>query len=146
LIDQIKALQNHPGFDFSFDTFVDFEDALVSYTENGIDTYQAFFSELQKAGIHRKWAIYTREDTTFQSANMSHLLMSNDIEVDVFQNKKMVLSFLGISEADLGANTLPRVTAHNPEYPAAGLNHRPCLRQGRPGERFDGARNAVPTV
>jgi hypothetical protein len=106
LIDQIKALQNEPGFDFSFDTFVDFENALVSYTENGIDTYQAFFSELQKAGIHRKWAIYTKDDTTFQSANMSHLLMSNDIEVDVFQNKTMALSFLGISEADLRADAV----------------------------------------
>ncbi|WP_319526253.1 hypothetical protein [uncultured Desulfosarcina sp.] len=79
---------------------------MVPYTENSIDYYQAFFSELQNAGIHRKWAIYTTEEMTFQSANMGHLLLSSDIEVDVFQNKAMALLFLGISEADLDDATV----------------------------------------
>ena len=47
------------------------------------------------------WAIYARDEMTFQSANMSHLLSSGAIEVDVFQNREKGLEYLGISDADL---------------------------------------------
>ena len=101
LIERIKALQSHPDFEFSFNSFIDFEDATVPFEETGIDDYKSFVEALQQAEIHRKWAIYTKDEMTFQSANMSHLFESGAIEVDVFQNRDAALAFLGITEDDL---------------------------------------------
>ena len=101
LINRIMNLHNHPDFDFSFNTFIDFENATVSFKEGGLDAYKSFFEGLQKAKIHRKWAIYSKSEMTFQSANMSHLLLSAEIEVDVFEVRDQALAFLGITDADL---------------------------------------------
>lgn len=101
LIERIKAVHQHPDFDFSFNTFIDFENATVSFKDGGLDIYKSFFDRLQQSGIHRKWAIYSKQESTFMSANMSHVLLSNEIEVDVFKVKDQALVFLGITEADL---------------------------------------------
>ncbi len=101
LVSRIMDVHRHPDFDFSFNTFIDFEDATVAFTDGGIDRYQDFFKRLQQAGIHRKWAIYSKDPVTFQSANMSHLLLPGAIEVDVFQHRHQALAFLGLTEADL---------------------------------------------
>ena len=101
LVERIMDVHRHPDFDFSFNTFIDFEDATVTFTDGGLDRYQDFFKRLQQAGIHRKWAIYSLDPVTFQSANMSHLLLTGVIEVDVFENRRQALSFLGLTEADL---------------------------------------------
>lgn len=87
-------------FEFSFNTFIDFGNAKVSCHEDGLDAYQSFFEKLQQANMHRKWAIYANDALTFQSANMSHLLLSGLIEVDVFQNREEALVFLGITAAN----------------------------------------------
>ncbi|BBO69876.1 hypothetical protein DSCA_38060 [Desulfosarcina alkanivorans] len=102
LMRQIMNLHGHPDFDPSFNSFIDFEDATVSFKDGGLGAYQSFFESLQQANIHRKWAIYSRDPVTFQSANMSHLLLSGVIEVDVFQKRSKALAFLGIADADLG--------------------------------------------
>ena len=104
LIEQIMALHHHPDFDFSFNSFIDFENATVPFKEAGVDDYKSFVEKLQKAEIPRKWAIYTKDEITFQSANMSHLFESGAIEVDVFQNREAALAFLGITDDDLSAS------------------------------------------
>ena len=101
LIRSIIDVHKHPDFDFSFNTFIDFENATVSFKDGGLDTYKSFFEGLQQAKIHRKWAIYSKNEMTFQSANMSHLLLSDEIEVDVFNDRHQALKFLGITAADL---------------------------------------------
>ena len=103
LMERIQALHRHPDFDFSFNSFIDFKNAAIPLVDDWIDSYQPFFAALQKAGIHRKWAIYTEDDTTFQNANMSHLLQTGAIEVDVFQNRETALASLGITQDDLRA-------------------------------------------
>jgi hypothetical protein len=101
LISRIMDVQKHPDFDFNFNTFIDFENAEVSFREGGIDAYTSFFEGLQKANIHRRWAIYSKSEMTIKSANMSHLLLSRQIEVDVFSVRDQALAFLGITESDL---------------------------------------------
>lgn len=101
LISRIIDVHKHPDFDFSFNTFIDFENATVSFREGGLDTYKSFFKGLQQAKVHRKWAIYSKSEMTFQTANMSHLLLSDEIEGDVFNVRDQALAFLGITDADL---------------------------------------------
>ncbi len=101
LIQCIKDVHRHPDFDFSFNTFIDFEKATVSFKDEGLYAYKSFFEGLQHDAIHRKWAIYSKQDATFKSANMSHMLVSKEIEVDVFGDRDRALAFLGITNADL---------------------------------------------
>ena len=101
LISRIKGLHQDPDFDFSFNTFVDFGDATVSIEDDGLDKYQSFFDNLQNAGARRKWAIYSENKITLISANVSHLLLSEVIKVDVFEVREQALQYLGITEADL---------------------------------------------
>lgn len=90
-----------PDFDPSFNSFIDFEDATVSFKDGGLGACQSFFESLQQANLHRKWAIYSQDPVTFQSANMSHLLLSGVIEVDGFRKRSKALAFSGIAGADL---------------------------------------------
>ncbi len=101
LISRIKEVHSDPDFDFTYNTFIDFENATVSFDDAGLETYQSFFEGLQKAKIHRKWAIYSKIDLTTISANMSHILLTKEIKVDVFEVRKQALDFLGISEENL---------------------------------------------
>lgn len=103
LIKRIRDVHQHPDFDFSFCTFIDFEDAVVSFLEDGLDTYMDFFRQLQEGARHRQWAIYSKHDLTFKSANMTHMLESNAIEVDVFKVRDQALKFLGLTARDLDA-------------------------------------------
>lgn len=105
LIEQIKVLQRHPDFDFSFNSFIDFENATVPFEEAGFDDYASFVEARQQAKIHRKWSIYTKDEITFQSANMSHLFESGSIDVGVFQNREAALAFLGITDDDLSIHS-----------------------------------------
>ena len=101
LIRRIKDVHSHPDFEFGFDTFVDFGKANVSFKDDGLDSYRSFFNELQEDNIRRKWAIYSEQEMTLISANMSLLLSSQEIHVDIFQNRERALMFLGLTEADL---------------------------------------------
>ena len=101
LIQKIKAVRAHSDFDLSFNFFFDFENAVLSFDDEGFMSYNLFFQELQSSKIYRKWAIYTMKEMTFKTANMHHLLASDVIEVKVFQNREMALAFLGITEEDL---------------------------------------------
>lgn len=101
LIDSIKDVHTHPDFDFTFSTFIDFENAVVSFFEDGLEKYRSFFQDLQKSGIRRQWAIYSKQDLTFKSANMTHMVDSNEIKVDVFSIRNQALQFLGLSAVDL---------------------------------------------
>ena len=101
LITRIMELHKNPDFDFSFNTFVDFGDATVSVLEGGLEKYQSFFEGLQKTNIRRKWAIYSNNKTTLISANVSHLRLSAEIQVDVFESRKQALQYLEITDADL---------------------------------------------
>ncbi|TFH47011.1 MAG: hypothetical protein E4G94_01100 [ANME-2 cluster archaeon] len=101
LISRIMDLHKDPDFDFSFNTFVDFEDATVSLTVGGLEKYQSFFEGLQKARIRRRWAIYSNNKMTLISANVSHFLLAAEIKVDVFEIREQALQYLGITDADL---------------------------------------------
>ena len=101
IISRIKDVHNHPDYDLSLDVFADFEDAVVSFWDKDFESYNSLFKELQKSQVYRKLAIYTKNEMTFQTVNMSHILTSGVIEVDVFQDRKMALAFLGISNKDL---------------------------------------------
>ena len=85
LIQRIMDVHKHPDYDFTFNTFIDFKNATVPFDDGGIDNYRSFFEGLQVKRIHRKWAIYTKDETTFTSANMIHALFPGVISVDVFQ-------------------------------------------------------------
>lgn len=101
LMKQIVEVHNHPDFDFSFNTFIDFENAKVSFTDGDLGSYTSFFQGLQKAKQHRKWAIYSKDEMTLMSANMSHMPFTQEIKVDVFEVRDQALAFLGIADADL---------------------------------------------
>ncbi len=105
LIKKILEVNNHPDFDFTFNTFIDFEDAIVSAQQGGFEKYQEFFRGLQKLTGRRRWAIYSRNIETLRNANMAHLLESDKIEVDVFEIKEQALSYFGIKEEYLFDNT-----------------------------------------
>jgi hypothetical protein len=97
LIEKIMEVGSHPDFDFTFNTFVDFEDAVVSARKGGLDAYEEFFKRLQESTGRRKWAIYSRIPETLQNANMAHLAVADKIAVDVFENRDEALAYLGIS-------------------------------------------------
>lgn len=101
LINRITELQNHPDSDPSFNVFIDFENAVLSFKDEGFDLYFSFFQELEHTEIHRKWAIYTTDEMTLTTANMHHLVLSGIIEAKVFSVRKMALAFLGITPKDL---------------------------------------------
>ncbi len=104
LISRIKDLHKETDFDFSFNTFVDFGEATISVSDESLEKYQSFFEDLQAARIHRKWAIYSNNNITLISANVSHLLLSDVIKVDIFEIKEKALRFLGITEEDLAGS------------------------------------------
>lgn len=93
----IAKLHTDPEWQFHFNTFIDFEDATVNAQLGGFKEYQSYFCELQATTQIRKWAIFTLQDITHQNANMSHLLNSKSIIVDVFQHKDRALNFLGVT-------------------------------------------------
>ena len=100
LIQKIQELHQNTQWVDSYDTFIDFEKAIVSYHSEGFDEYQVFFDVLQKENIPRKWSIYTKQIITNQNASMSLLIQSNTIKVDIFQHRDMALDFLKIPEGN----------------------------------------------
>jgi hypothetical protein len=50
LVSRIMDVHRHPDFDFSFNTFIDFEDATVAFTDGGIARYQDFSSACSRPG------------------------------------------------------------------------------------------------
>lgn len=105
LIKRIKDLHEDPDFDFSLNSFVDFGNATVSISDGSLEKYQSFFEDLQAANTHRRWGIYSNNKITLISANVSHLLLSDVIKVDVFELRERALEYLGITDADLENNT-----------------------------------------
>lgn len=101
LLENIRKVQQHPDFEYSFNTFIDFEDAAVSLEREGLDAYNDFFTGLQASPVKRKWAIYSRNFDTLKNANMAHLFEAETISVDVFEVKREALNYLGITEEDL---------------------------------------------
>lgn len=101
MINRVKYIHEHPDIDLSFNHFIDFKYAVVTYYDKGFKPYIAFFQKLKESKIHRKWAIYTKNDMTHMTANMHHVLETGNIEVKVFQYREMALAFLGITEEDL---------------------------------------------
>ena len=101
LIKRIKDLHEDPDFDFSLNSFVDFGNATVSISDSSLEKYQSFFEDLQAANTQRRWGIYSKNKITLISANVSHLLLSDVIKVDVFEIRKQALEYLGITDADL---------------------------------------------
>ena len=96
-IDKIRHLHKHPLWQFGFNTFIDFEKAVVKAEEDAFLQYQDFFNTLQKNTPVRKWAIYSRQESTHQTANMSYLLNLRSIIVDVFHHRDEALRFLDVS-------------------------------------------------
>ena len=101
MINRAKYIHNHPDVELSFNHFIDYENVVIAYTDKGFESYMPFFEELQKSKIHRKWAVYTKNEITHRTVNMHHLFKSGEIEVEVFQNRERALAFLGITEEDL---------------------------------------------
>lgn len=102
LISNILQVNKDPDFDFSFNTFVDFENADLTADKDGFIQYQDFFKRLQQFTGKRRWAIYSVSDKTLHNASLSHQLVSKDIEVKVFKERTKALAFL-----DIGADELP---------------------------------------
>lgn len=98
LMENIQELHLHPEWDTSYNTFIDFETAVISYHSEGFDEYQEYFASLQQDNNPRKWSIYTKQKITSQNASMSLLIQSTSIKVDIFQHRNMALDFLGIPE------------------------------------------------
>ncbi len=101
LVARIMDVNKDPDFEFTFNTFVDFEDAHLIATRTGFILYQDFFKRLQQVTGKRIWGIYSKHDETLQNANISHLLVSDDITVNVFTQKETALKYLGLSTRDL---------------------------------------------
>lgn len=101
LMENIMRVSSDPEFDFSYNTFVDFEDALVSARAGGLEEYHEFFQTLQSRSGRIRWAIYSRNKETLQNANMAHLPLTANIAVDVFDVKADALAYLGIEESQL---------------------------------------------
>ena len=57
LISRIVDVQKDPEFEFTYNTFIDFENATVSFKAGGLDSYKSFFAKMPKNDHHRKWAI-----------------------------------------------------------------------------------------
>ena len=101
MINRAKYIHNHPDVELFFNHFIDYENAVISFTDKDFESYFTFFEDLKKTNIRRKWAVYTKNEITHKTANMHHLFESGKIEVEVFQNREMALAFLGITEEDL---------------------------------------------
>lgn len=97
LMSKIRELHKDPDWEFNFNTFVDFEDALVQLDVGGLTQYTEFFERLQESATRRKWAIYTSRRETHMSANMSHMLQTISINVDVFTDRTDALAFLDLT-------------------------------------------------
>ena len=104
IISRINYARNHPDYDPSFDVFADFESAVISFWDKNFEAYSSFTKMLHEFKSYRKLAIYTKNELTFQTVNMSHIFLSDEIQVDVFQNRKTALAFLGIKDEDLASN------------------------------------------
>ncbi len=96
LISEIRQLHTHPDWSFSFNTFIDFEKAIVTTATDGIARYQSFFESLQKSTPVRKWAICTCQDTLHWAFDISRLHNLRNIIVDIFQSRNEALKFLNI--------------------------------------------------
>ncbi len=96
IIENILQVHQHPDWTFDFNTFIDFEDAEVQADYDAFEKYSQFFAKLQESTPRRKWALFTLNTQTHNQANMSHLLQSMRIEVDVFLQRDEALKFLGI--------------------------------------------------
>lgn len=102
IVEKIVMLHKHPEWRFDMNTLIDFEDCVVRPDVEGMEKYEEFFTGLQQSTPARKWAIYTKRTSTHRSANMSHLLSSRSIRVDVFQNLNDALDFLGVDHEVFG--------------------------------------------
>lgn len=96
LISVIRQLHTHPEWSFSFNTFIDFEKAIVNTATDGIFRYRSFFESLQKTAPVRKWAICTCQDTLHKAFDMSRLPHLRTIIVDIFPSRNEALKFLDV--------------------------------------------------
>jgi len=102
LIEFMAKVHSLPEWDGTFNTFVDFENATISYLSEGFEEYQEYFGLLQQSGVPRKWSIYTKQVITRQNASMGLLMQSKAIKVDLFQHRDMALEFLEIPKEKWG--------------------------------------------
>jgi hypothetical protein len=105
LISVIRQLHTHPEWSFSFNTFIDFEKAIVTTATDGISRYRSFFETLQKTTPVRKWAVCTCQDTLYKAFDMSRLPNLRNIIVDIFQSRNEALKFLNILPHQLAEST-----------------------------------------
>ncbi len=96
ILEHIIKLDSHPNWPTKFNVYIDFDDAIVELDSNGFEQYQEFFRKIQKISNPSKWAIFTRQEMTHKSANMSHLIQGETIKVEVFISEKESLNFLKI--------------------------------------------------
>ncbi len=96
LIRVMRQQHTHPDWSFGFNTFIDFEKAIVNSATDSISRYQSFFNTLQKTAPVRKWAICTCQDTLHRVFDMSRLPTWRNIIVDVFPSRIEALKFLNI--------------------------------------------------
>lgn len=101
LMESVARLHQEPDFDFGFNSFIDFEEALVAPSDPGQRDYISWFSRLQKSTQPRRWAIYTLNPATIASANLTHMLVSRGIEIEVFSRIEDALDYLGVSGPEL---------------------------------------------
>ncbi|EKD39062.1 MAG: hypothetical protein ACD_75C00519G0007 [uncultured bacterium] len=97
IIDKIRHLHKHPEWRLEFNTFIDFEKAVVKTGTEIFLKYKSVFDALQQKTPVRKWAIYTRQEIADHAAGMSLLLNARSIIVDVFQHRDDALRFLDVS-------------------------------------------------
>jgi hypothetical protein len=105
LISQIRQLHRHPDWNFSFNTFIDFEKAVVNTKTECISRIQSFLETLQLTAPVRKWAIYTCQDAPRKAFDMSRLSHMRNIIIDVFQSRNEALKFLNVLPQQLADAT-----------------------------------------
>jgi hypothetical protein len=98
LMQQIAAVNADPDFRPTYNTFVDFGEATVTYKDGGFDRYMEFFKEHQHSAQPRRWAIYSSNPETVVNANMAHMFEMNRITVATFGDRGEALKWLSIPD------------------------------------------------
>lgn len=101
IIDRVQHLYSHPEWQFHFNTFIDFANAVLTTEAENFSKYREFFKNLRQTSPVRKWAIHTWQNSPRLAAEISHLLNSRNIIVDVFKHRDDALRFLDVAPQQL---------------------------------------------
>ena len=97
IIEEITNVRQDSQWNEDFSVLIDFENAQVDYLNDGLEHYQQFIHKIDLNSKKRKWAIYTKNNTTHQNANMNHFGLQKNLFIKVFNTLDESLDFLGVN-------------------------------------------------